>query len=138
MKCFLSRNKNPESCCPFYGLVVESVRIISSDRTIIISDDLGNISPVAEDGIVRLPMGEFCLAANLFIEEMEHGCPLVKKYDYRAKQVSLVSWERYQSNYIGEYERLGITFLPNIFFTIFNCYEHPETAKGDKTSGSGA
>ena len=60
-------------------------------------------------------LGEYCLAANLFLEEMDHGCPLISGYDYRNKQISSIPWERVNEASFGTYELQGIIFIPAYF-----------------------
>jgi len=117
MTCFLNPNReNQKFYCPFGGNVTKVIRIISSNCMIVGTNSSGDIIPWSEKKLLILPMGEYCLAANLFLEEMDHGCPRISGYNYRACQVSSTSWKPVNRAAFGTYELIGITFRPDIFF----------------------
>jgi len=120
MGCYYYGKKNDHNLfCPFSGIVVQRIKVLSTNCLMMIRDPLsGNLTPALEKNSIKLNLGEYCLAANLFLEEMDHGCPKVTGYNYRTNQISNIPWKRFNEAPYGTYELLGITFSPAYFQVI--------------------
>lgn len=95
----------------------------------------GSLTSAYEKEILKLFLGDYCLFANLFLDELDHGCPLITGYDYRTKQKPNIHWERFYELVYGIYDLLGIRFSPSFYDRLGFAPKYLHNNKKSKKSG---